>query len=571
VSEVTPDTRAVERDESVPGTAVRQDDAHRRGAVFWGAVGISAAFVLAGVLITEPFNSGLGSVVTEIKDKLGWLYLLSATFFLLFVLGIAFSRYGKITLGAPGDKPEFGLFSWFAMLFQAGMGIGILFWGVGEPILHYTHPPLGQAQEGTPEAANLALQYAFFHWGLHPWAMYATVGLAVGYFSYRRGLNNLLISSVFRPLLGDRVDGPVGKAIDILAIMATLFGVAVSLGLGTLQIDAGLNQSFGTPTGTGTQLAIIAVTAVAYMLSASTPVERGVQTLSNLSMILAMFLLVYFFVVATPLLALNTFTQGLGIYGVQLIPMSLRTNAFDPDPWLGDWTIFFWATWIAWAPYVGAFIARISKGRTIRQFVVGVLVAPSLFTFVWFSVFGAAGIAEDRASQGALGEAVSENAAVAFFEFIELFPLAGLVALLVIFLVWIFFVAGADAGTVVLGSMSTGGVLNPRRATKLTWGVVMGAIAAILLVSGGLDALQNGAIVAATPFAVLMLVMCWCLLKVLAEDADQAPELNPDATAPAARVAREGRPAAASVAARPRIAGGAPDPAAADEPRRRHG
>ena len=233
-------------------------------------------------------------------------------------------------------------------------------------------------------------------------------------------------------------------------------------------------------------------------------------------------------------------------------------NAFDPDPWLGDWTIFFWATWIAWAPYVGAFIARISRGRTIRQFVVGVLVAPSLFTFFWFSVFGAVGIAQDRANQGALGEAVSENAAVAFFEFIDLFPLAALIAPLVIFLVWIFFVAGADAGTVVLGSMSTGGVLNPRRATKLTWGVIMGAIAAILLAAGGLDALQNGAIVAATPFAVLMLVMCYSLMKALAADAAQAPELNPvpplpgppaSAPAPADVAAPAGRPRLAATAA----------------------
>ena len=549
MAESTPDTRAVERDESAIGTAVKEEEAHRRGPVFWGAVGISAAFVLAGVVITDPFNNALTTIVGEIKESFGWLYLLSATFFLFFVLYIAFSRYGKLTLGAPGDKPEFGLFSWFAMLFQAGMGIGILFWGVGEPLLHYNHPPLGLAEGGTSEAAELAMQYAFFHWGFHPWAMYATVGLAVGYFSYRRGLNNRQISSVFSAVLADRVNVPIGKANDILAIMATLFGVAVSTGLGTLQIEAGLSEAFGAPTGTGMLLGIIVVTAAAYMLSASTPVERGVQTLSNLSMFLAFFLLVYFFIVGSALLSLNTFTQGLGIYLINLIPMSLRMNAFNPDPWLGDWTIFFWATWIAWAPYVGAFIARISRGRTIRQFVVGVLVAPSLFTFVWFAVFGSAGIAKDRAEQGAIGEAVSENAAVAFFEFIDLFPLASAIAVLALFLIWIFFVAGADAGTVVLGSMSTGGVLNPTRVTKLTWGVIMGAIAAILLVAGGLDALQNGAILAATPFAVLMLVICWALIKALSQDADAAPELTAGRPGPA------GGPLSAR---RPRMAGVAP-------------
>jgi len=262
-------------------------------------------------------------------------------------------------------------------------------------------------------------------------------------------------------------------------------------------------------------------------------------------------LLVYFFVVGIPLLALNSFTQGLGIYAINIIPMSLDMNSFNPDPWLGDWTIFFWATWIAWAPYVGAFIARISRGRTIRQFVIGVLVAPSLFTFVWFAVFGATAIAKDQDVQGALGESVAADAAVAFFEFIDLFPLSGLISLVVIFLVWIFFVAGADAGTVVLGSMSTGGVLNPTRATKLTWGVIMGALAAILLVAGGLDALQNGAIVAATPFVILMLVMCWALMKAMSEDAATAPELQAGPEVQAGRPGPASRPAP--------IAGGAPD------------
>jgi len=545
------DAEVTEAGSGQAGSEGTPGEAHRKGVVFWGTVAIAAAFVLAGVVFTDPFNSALTSVVGEITADLGWLYLLAATFFLFFVLYIAFSKYGKLTLGAPGDKPEFGIFSWFAMLFQAGMGIGILFWGVGEPLLHYGHPPLGGAEKGTPEAGDLALQYAFFHWGLHPWAMYATVGLAVGYFSYRRGNNNLKISMVFRPVLGDRVDGPIGKAIDIVAILATLFGVAVSLGLGTLQIDAGLSQTLGTPTGTGMQLGIIVVTAVAYMISASTPLERGIQTLSNVSMILAFMLLVYFFVVGIPLLALNSFTQGLGIYAINIIPMSLDMNSFNPDPWLGDWTIFFWATWIAWAPYVGAFIARISRGRTIRQFVIGVLVAPSLFTFVWFAVFGATAIAKDQDVQGALGESVAADAAVAFFEFIDLFPLSGLISLVVIFLVWIFFVAGADAGTVVLGSMSTGGVLNPTRATKLTWGVIMGALAAILLVAGGLDALQNGAIVAATPFVILMLVMCWSLMKAMSEDAATAPELQAGPEVPAGRPGPASRPAP--------IAGGAPD------------
>jgi glycine betaine transporter len=354
--------------------------------------------------------------------------------------------------------------------------------------------------------------------------MYATVGLAVAYFSFRRGMANLQISTVFYPLLGERVNGPLGKVIDVLAIIATLFGVAVSLGLGTLQIGAGLNAVFGIPNGLGTLMIIIAVTAVAYMLSASTPVDKGVNFLSQASMYLAMFLLVYFLVVGPTLLQLNTFTEVLGLYLANLVPQSLRLSAFDPDPWLGQWTLFFWATWIAWAPYVGAFIARISKGRTVRGFIIGVLVGPSLFSMIWFSVFGAAAIDLDQNLGGTLGETVTDaGPAVALFEFLAEYPFPIVTSLLAIFLVWIFFVAGADAGVIVLGSMSSGGVLNPKRVIKLTWGVIMAALAAILLLVGGggsdaLDGLTNGAILAATPFGILMVPMCYGLYKTLKSD-----------------------------------------------------
>ncbi|MGH3148278.1 MAG: BCCT family transporter, partial [Rubrobacter sp.] len=407
-----------------------------------------------------------------------------------------------------------------AMLFQAGMGIGLVFWSVSEPLTHYADPPLGLAEPGTAGAASLALQTAFFHWCLHPWAIYAVVGLAVAYFSYRRGMTNLRISSVFRPLIGDRVDGPLGQAIDVLSIIATLFGVAVSLGLGTLQIDAGLGEAFGLPSGVALQLIIIGVTAVAYMLSASTPIDKGVNILSQASMCLAFFLLVYFVVVGPTLLQLNALTQETGGYLATLVPRSFDMSAFNPQEatWLGDWTIFFWATWIAWAPYVGAFIARISRGRTIRQFILGVMIAPSIFSMIWFSVFGSAGIQLDNQTGGQISAAAVNNEAVGHFEFLGYFPLALITSLLMIFLVWIFFVAGADAGTIVLGSMSAGGVLNPKRRIKLTWGAIMGALAAILLVVGGLDALQNGAILAATPFAILMCLMCWCLYKTIKAD-----------------------------------------------------
>src|ERR687893_445625 len=424
----------------------------RLGMVFWVTVAISAAFVLWGVLFTENFTSTLATVVGWITEGLGWLYMLITTFFLAFVIYLAFSRYGKIKLGQPDDKPEFGNFAWFAMLFQAGMGIGLVFWGVAEPLTHYGTPPLGLTEPRTPEAA--------------------------------------------------------------------------SLGLGTLQIAAGLNKVFGLPNGTGMLLIIVGVTAIAYMLSASTPIDKGVNYLSQASMYLAFLLLVYFLIVGPTILQLNTFTQELGVYLANLVPQSLRMSAFDPQEaeWLGSWTIFFWATWVAWGPYVGAFIARISRGRTIREFIVGVLVGPSLFSMIWFSVFGAAGIRLDNQTNGNLGEAVAnDGAAIALFEFLGQYPLALLTSLVALFLVFIFFVAGADAGTIVLGSMSAGGVLNPKTSIKLTWGVIMAALAVALLLAGGggpdaLSGLTNGAILAATPFGILMVPMCYGLYKTLKTD-----------------------------------------------------
>jgi len=489
------------------------------GVVFWTTIAITAAFIALGALFTDPFGKALGDASNFVITNLGWAYLLITMFFLVFAVYLAFSRFGRIRLGGPDEEPEFGRFAWFCMLFQAGMGVGLVFWGVSEPLLHYDDPPFGLAEPKTPEAADLALQYSFFHWTLHPWGIYAVVGLAVAYLTYNKGVRDLRISRALRPLLGDRVDGPIGAAVDVLAVVATLFGVAVSLGLGTLQLDAGLGAAFGAPSGITLQLVIIGVTAAGYMISASTPLEKGINWLSQASMVLAAIMLVYFIVLGPTVLQLNAMTEGTGRYLGQLIPTSLRMSAFDPDPWVGDWTIFFWATWIAWAPYVGVFIARISRGRTIREFIVGVLVAPSVFSVVWFSVFGPTAIDLDNRLGGALSAAAARDESVALFTFLEEYPLVLFTSVMFLLLVWIFFVAGADAGTVVLGSMSVvGGQEEPTRFVKLVWGAVMAALAASLLLAGGLGALQNGAILAATPFGFIMVALCWSLQRTLAAD-----------------------------------------------------
>ncbi len=490
------------------------------GTVFYVTVAISLAFVLWGVFFTGSFDRLTKSALDFVVSDLSWFYLIVTTFFLAFVLFLAFSRYGKVKLGKEDEEPEFGLFSWFAMLFQAWMGIGVIFWGVSEPVMHYAaEPPYGGAEPNTAEAAQLSMQYSFFHWGLHAWAVYAVVALAVAYFNFRKDKPGL-ISAVLSPLLGDRAEGPIGKAIDVLAILATLFGVAVSLGLGTLQIDAGLGQSLGFPTGLGPQLLIIGVTTIAYMLSASTPINKGVNFLSQASIYMAAILLLFFVVVGPTVVQINAFTQGIGDYLGELIPMSFRMNAFNQDTaFLGTWTLFLFATWIAWAPYVGVFVARVSRGRTIREFIVGVLVAPSLANFLWFAVFGGAAIDLDQSLGGTISAAAQSDPAVGLFAFLNEYPLPLVTSLAAIFLLFIFFVAGADAATIVLGRMSAGGVLNPNRVIRLVWGAVMAAIAAVLLLAWGLPALENASILAGLPFVIIMITMCVSLYKALKADA----------------------------------------------------
>src|SRR5215204_5652742 len=401
---------------------------------------------------------------------------LGISVFLVFVVYLAFSRYGKIKLGRDEDEPEFNTVSWVAMMFSVGMGIGLMFSGVAEPISHFSAPPHGLAKPESEGAARVAMEYSYFHWALHPWAIYAVVGLALAYFTFRKGKRNL-ISSAFYPILGDRVEGPIGKAIDVLAIFATLFGTATSLGLGALQITGGLNYLNGSIPADSISWAmgIIAFMTVAFILSAVSGVHRGIQWLSNLNMVLAVVLVLFLVVVGPTVFIFNTFTESVGGYFANLIPMSFRTAAFGDADWLAAWTIFYWAWWISWTPFVGTFIARISKGRTIREFVLGVLVVPSLVTFVWFAVFGGTAINLELSGSAGIVDAVSESPAVALFATLNEFPLAGVTSFLAILLVAIFFISGADAGAIVMGMLSSRGILEPSKAVVVVWGSLAGA------------------------------------------------------------------------------------------------
>jgi glycine betaine transporter len=484
--------------------------------VFWVSAAISLAFVLWGVLDTDGLASVADDVLTWVISTFGWVFVLSTVAFLVFAVVLCFSRYGQMRLGRDDERPEFRTVSWVAMMFSAGMGIGLMFFAVAEPISHLSSPPAGTERAGSEAAAQQAMALSYFHWALHPWAIYAIVGLALAYFTFRRGMPNL-ISSAFHPLLGDRIHGPIGKSIDILAIFATLFGSATSLGLGALQINSGLDFLWGVESQNSVAVIVIAVLTAAFVLSAVSGVSKGIQWLSNANMVLALLLVIFLLVVGPTIFQLETLVESIGGYLTTIVPASFRTGAFADKEWLSAWTIFYWAWWISWAPFVGTFIARISRGRTVREFIVGVLLIPSGVSFVWFAVFGGAAINLQLTGQADLARVAGEPE-IALFTMLEQYPLSGVTSFVVILLVALFFVSGADAASVVMGMLSSRGNLSPARPVVVIWGVFTGAAAAVLLIAGGLQALQQAAIIAAAPFTLVMIGLCISLFKALSTD-----------------------------------------------------
>ncbi|WP_163769232.1 BCCT family transporter [Mycolicibacterium parafortuitum] len=492
--------------------------------VDWVVFGVTAviavAFLVWGFVSTDTLASASGAALTWVMDNTGWLFVLTSTGFVVFVLYLALGRYGTIPLGRDDEPPEFNGISWVAMMFSAGMGIGLMFFGVAEPLSHFVTPPPGTGPEGNPEAVQHAMATTLFHWSLHPWAIYAVVGLAIAYGVYRKGRLQL-ISSAFEPLIGSRANGAWGKVIDMLAIFATLFGSAASLGLGALQIRSGLQIVAGIgETGNAILVVIITVLTVCFVMSAVSGVARGIQWLSNINMVLALALALFVFVVGPTVFILNLLPTTLGSYFAELNMMSARTGAegADVNTWLQSWTIFYWAWWVSWTPFVGMFIARISRGRTIRQFVGGVLVVPSLVSLVWFAVFGGSAINVQQNGTDLAGEGGVE---AQLFSLLEQYPIATIASVLVMVLVAIFFVSGADAASVVMGSLSEKGTIKPSRSTVVFWGVATGAVAAVMLLVGGEDALtglQTITIIAALPFVLVMVGLAVSLVRDLRRD-----------------------------------------------------
>lgn len=471
---------------------------------------IVAIFSLAGIFAPTAFGKMARDTFNFLTEKFGWFYLMSMFFFVIFVVVLAFGKYGKVVLGEDNDKPEYSNISWFAMLFSAGMGIGLVFWGVAEPLNHLITNPLG-AGATFQEAADFSMLNSFVHWGIHPWANYAIVAMPLAYMQFRKK-KPALISSIFIPLLGeDRVNGPIGKFIDILAVFATVAGVATSLGLGVLQINSGLNHLFGIPINNMVQIIIISVVTILFILSAVTGLNKGILILSNANIILASLLMALTFILGPTLPIINQFTSSIGAFLSGFVRESFVINSFSDNSWIGGWKIFYWAWWIAWAPFVGSFIARISKGRTIKEFVLGVTLVPAIGSFLWFAVFGTTAMS--------LGVEVAAEAVkvteTALFVVMEYIPGGFLISLVTILLLSTFFITSADSATFVLGMMSQNGSLNPDTKTKVIWGIIQSVMAFALMFSGGLEALQTSSIVAAFPFAMVMILGSFSFLKAL--------------------------------------------------------
>ncbi|MEU6391797.1 BCCT family transporter [Streptomyces sp. NPDC046939] len=484
---------------------------------------LTLAFVIWGSVATDNLESVSSSALEGLIHNGGWAFMLAASGFVVFALWLAMSRYGRITLGKEGEEPEFRTVSWVAMMFSAGMGIGLMFYGVSEPLAHFTTPPPGTDPADSADAMETAMATTLFHWTLHPWAIYAVVGLAIAYSTFRRRRRQT-ISSVFVPLIGEKhAHGAWGRVIDIIAIFATLFGSAASLGLGALQIGSGFEElDWMDKAGTGLLVSIIAVLTVAFVASAVSGVEKGIQWLSNINMVLALVLAVFVFVAGPTIIVLDLLPTSIGAYLGDLPQLIGRTEASSGKgvaDWLGSWTVFYWAWWISWTPFVGMFIARISRGRTIRQFVGGVILVPSTVSLLWFAIFG--GTAMKMKEHGQLSGATTQEAQL--FGLLNEFPVATATSLLVMILVGIFFVSGADAASIVMGTLSQRGALEPGRFVVVFWGVVTGAVAAVMLLIGdgsgnALTGLQNLTILVAAPFTLVMIGMCVALMRDLRRD-----------------------------------------------------
>lgn len=484
--------------------------------VFYTSALLIAVLVIFVSIFPNASQSFFSQVQGWIVENVSWFYILTLALILLSTVFMAVSRYGDLKLGPDHSEPDYKNASWFAMLFSAGMGIGLMFFGVAEPVMHFIAPPVGEPN--TVEAAREAMKLTFFHWGLHAWAVYAVVALILAFFSYRHGLPLTLRSALY-PLIGERIYGPIGHAVDIFAIISTVLGIATSLGYGVLQINSGFNYLFGLPIGTNIQvILIISITALA-TLSVVTGLDKGVKRLSELNLILAVILLTLILILGPTALLLKSFVENTGGYLSEIVSKTFNLYAYEPTEWLGGWTLLYWGWWISWSPFVGMFIARVSRGRTIREFITGILLVPTGFTFMWMTVFGNTSIYMImKQGMTGLADTVNADSSLALFAFLEHFPFSSILSMVAVCMVILFFVTSADSGSLVIDMLASGGKTDTPVWQRIFWASSTGVVAIALLMSGGLGALQTATIASALPFSVILLISIWGLFKALEMD-----------------------------------------------------
>ena len=482
--------------------------------VFIPAVAVTLLLVLGTISNPDLAGKVFSSTLAFITTNFGWFYMLSVAFFLVFIVGIAMTPWGSIKLGPDHAEPQYSFPAWFAMLFSAGYGIALLFFGVAEPVLHYASPPAGAAE--TVDSAKQAMQIAFFHWGFHIWAIYGLTGLVLAYFSFRHGLP-LSMRSALYPIIGERIYGPIGHVVDVFAILGTLFGIATTLGLSVTQINAGINYLWpDIPVSIGVQITAIAVITAMAICSVVAGLDKGVKNLSLLNMILAIALMLFVFLAGPTIFILETFLQNTGSYLNNIIERTFNLQAYSRSDWIGNWTLFIFGWTIAWSPFVGLFIAKISRGRTIRQFVFGVMFVPTIFTFLWFSVFGdtALHLIMVEGYTSLIADVQADNA-IALFKLFELLPMSAITSFLAVLLIVTFFVTSSDSGSLVIDSLAAGGASHTPVWQRVFWASTEGLVAAALLLAGGLSALQTMTIASALPFAIIMLISALGMWRAL--------------------------------------------------------
>lgn len=491
--------------------------------VFWISFAVLTSVVLAGVLFPESFENGADAVYGFISDTFGWLFLI-AMFVFVVVLGyLAISKYGKMKLGGPDEKPAFPLFTWIAMLFSAGFGIALVFYGVGEPMSHFYTPPIKGVEPLSEEAARVSMAYSFFHYGVSQWSVFAIVGLCMAYFQFRKKKNGLVATAI-EPILGkSKKTKPIKNTINILAVVATIVGIATSLGMGIAQMNGGLNTVFGVPNGIPTQLIIIGIMTALFLFSSTTGLNKGIKWLSNINMVIAIGLMLFVFIAGPTVFILETFTLAIGDYLSNFINYSLRLTPYSGGTWVKDWTVFYWAWVIAWSPFVGAFIARISKGRTIREFVLGVLIAPAVIGMMWMAVFGGTALHLDLFEGTNIAGAVNNDITSALFTTFAELPLSNILSVVAMLLIITFLVTSADSAVFILSSMTSGGKLNPPIKMRIVWGILLSSIATVLLINSGLQGLQTASLVAALPFTFIVFLMIISLFKSIRGETDPLP------------------------------------------------